>query len=1140
LLSVLGALSLLLPAYVKALPTGASSCNVGSAAVGGPHLSRAETTTGLVSQEEGYRLTIDDQILTPNSTFPIAFDPTTDAAGGAQTITRTLVFSTVVPVASTFKGFSFILSAGTAAELEVTDDETQKVNSLCAGNAMGITHTNPQEKSKVELTLNIQATAATADIPLDVTIVVENSGTVSEYYYSRYLISIVDKARPPRSTALEVIDSTPSLAEFEQNIATVPAALALLESATQKLTVFGAASSAFDDLNDPRVLRILADPAFNLHYDDLFLYHIDSAEALSQSALLDQAQAEGQLTMATEDVVRLSVGNAGSSNFLQLNGQGTAATVITDADLNSTNSVVHVVNKILLPPSATRDIPAAINASAQFSTFMELIKLTELETTLSNDGPYTVFAPNNEAFEKMDPLELAYLRNNTVLLEDILRYHITAGVVASTNLQATERLTMLNDKQTTVQMDSDERGTITSTSGNIASLQFINNLANNGIIHGVTEVLIPEAIVIPSAAPSSITTISPSSSPSFVPSVSVSPTNATNAGPTTESPSTVPPEVSTVPNAGTSEVPSTLPTGTSEVPNTLPTTKPSLAPSISVSPTASDATLTPTTAPSVSAKPSTFPTTAPSVSAKPSTFPSSAPTNATSSPSMVPSLFSSSIPSAKTTTSSPTATANTTASPTSESSVPVTPRPTSPLTSQPSSLPSQMPTVSSTPVEISTSFVLFNTDDIEAKDLSFLTYARPLNLSFANFVEDIVAGVQSRSRQRRLRNTGTIVERRLESTLEDGSTELYNARDVNCPSVTSDGTSIPSDANCQEMFGRYILLVVGENLEVVKTEYTNATNQAIDEGKLQESILSVDPDSPFTVAGTPQSLNDDKSDDGMEWWLILVIVLCGILAVACFAFALYCYFNVLLKNDEEPLDENKAQSKLFESEEFQLVPPPPPPPPPPPATFVNVEEPVEDSWSSEGEELDEDVDDEARKFFSDQDTVDVEEEKIDESKDDGLEDDDDNKSAEDNGNGEEWEEEDTADDLKATLPAIEDEQAALLAIEDEQAEEEWDAEDEANENEEHPAETWEDEAEGNSNDEEDDSEAVDPPQGAHDGDAPGLRQSEVIRQSDDDGDMGTIGSQSWQVPDVSIEDVHDVEEILRHSERKTGQDGDGE
>merc|ERR1740124_1902285 len=92
---------------------------------------------------------------------------------------------------------------------------------------------------------------------------------------------------------------------------------------------------------------------------------------------------------------------------------------VINADIQASNGIIHAIDNVLLPPS---DIVTAVSGVEKFSTLVSLLVQADLVATLSNDGPFTVFAPTNEAFAKLDNLE--DLTTND--LKNILLYHVVS------------------------------------------------------------------------------------------------------------------------------------------------------------------------------------------------------------------------------------------------------------------------------------------------------------------------------------------------------------------------------------------------------------------------------------------------------------------------------------------------------------------------------------------------------------------------------------------------------------------------------------------------------------------------------------------------------------------------------------------
>ncbi|MCJ7800289.1 MAG: fasciclin domain-containing protein, partial [Polaromonas sp.] len=108
---------------------------------------------------------------------------------------------------------------------------------------------------------------------------------------------------------------------------------------------------------------------------------------------------------------------------------------IITTDLQASNGLVHVVDKVLLP--ADKTIVQTAQALPQFSILVEAVIAANLQATLSGSGPFTVFAPTNDAFAAL-LTELGVSKDillaNTALLTRVLTYHVLAGRVLKADI----------------------------------------------------------------------------------------------------------------------------------------------------------------------------------------------------------------------------------------------------------------------------------------------------------------------------------------------------------------------------------------------------------------------------------------------------------------------------------------------------------------------------------------------------------------------------------------------------------------------------------------------------------------------------------------------------------------------------------
>ena len=129
-------------------------------------------------------------------------------------------------------------------------------------------------------------------------------------------------------------------------------------------------------------------------------------------------------------------------------------------------------------------IQTAISAG-NFKIFINVIQEAGLFDTLSTDGPYTIFAPNDEAFSKLPAGTLENLIHDKEKLTDILTYHVIPNKVMASQVSNLKTANTINGKKLTIKKSSDLK---------IDSAKVIKTNINctNGVIHVIDEVLLPK------------------------------------------------------------------------------------------------------------------------------------------------------------------------------------------------------------------------------------------------------------------------------------------------------------------------------------------------------------------------------------------------------------------------------------------------------------------------------------------------------------------------------------------------------------------------------------------------------------------------------------------------------------------------
>jgi uncharacterized surface protein with fasciclin (FAS1) repeats len=200
------------------------------------------------------------------------------------------------------------------------------------------------------------------------------------------------------------------------------------------------------------------------------------------------------------------VPQASNTPVATLNGQSLYATRTTDnkvfvngvsvikADIECTNGVIHDINRVLMP--ATGTIVATAIANPNLSLLVAAVLrasqgTTNVATVLSSAGPFTVFAPTNQAF-----INAGFADANAINAADpntlttILTYHVIAGRIFSSDLTDGEMPTTVNGEMLTISLTNGAmvKGKSNTTAANIVIPDIVTT---NGVVHVIDQVLLP-------------------------------------------------------------------------------------------------------------------------------------------------------------------------------------------------------------------------------------------------------------------------------------------------------------------------------------------------------------------------------------------------------------------------------------------------------------------------------------------------------------------------------------------------------------------------------------------------------------------------------------------------------------------------
>lgn len=232
-------------------------------------------------------------------------------------------------------------------------------------------------------------------------------------------------------------------------------------------TVFAPTDEAFAALPAGTVEALLADTEA---LTEILTYHVVAGSVMAS----DVAELSNATTLQGQPVV------VGTADGVSIN-QAT----VTQADVVGSNGVIHVVDAVLLPPSGTI-VDVAVEAGT-FQTLVTAVQAAGLADTLANDGPFTLFAPTDEAFARLPAGTVQALLADIPTLTEILTYHVVPGRVFSGDVVALDAAPTVQGQE--IEVSVEMGGVVLDGSSNVTATDI---LATNGVIHVIDTVILPE------------------------------------------------------------------------------------------------------------------------------------------------------------------------------------------------------------------------------------------------------------------------------------------------------------------------------------------------------------------------------------------------------------------------------------------------------------------------------------------------------------------------------------------------------------------------------------------------------------------------------------------------------------------------
>lgn len=270
----------------------------------------------------------------------------------------------------------------------------------------------------------------------------------------------------------DIVDTAVGAGSFNTLVAAVKAA-GLVETlkGDGPFTVFAPSDDAFAKVPAETLAELLK-PENKAKLTSILTYHV-----------------VGGAKVMAADVVGMSAAQTVNGQSVSITKEGDAvmldgAKVVT-TDIECSNGVIHVIDSVIMPKG---DIVDTAVGAGSFGTLVAAVKAAGLVDTLKGDGPFTVFAPTDDAFAKIPAETLNDLLKpeNKEKLTAILTYHVIKGKVMAADVVGLAAAETASGKQVKVKVEGD------GVMINNANVIKTDIGCANGVIHVIDTVLMPE------------------------------------------------------------------------------------------------------------------------------------------------------------------------------------------------------------------------------------------------------------------------------------------------------------------------------------------------------------------------------------------------------------------------------------------------------------------------------------------------------------------------------------------------------------------------------------------------------------------------------------------------------------------------
>ena len=291
-------------------------------------------------------------------------------------------------------------------------------------------------------------------------------------------VNFTPPASPPTPNIVELAKATPNLSILVE--AVVAADLAATLSGAGPFTVFAPTNDAFiallGELGVTKDALLKDKPLLTA----VLTYHVLGAKVEKANVPVGKA-----ITTLQKGVFKVEA----PGGVLTITDGRNRTSKIIATDVQASNGVVHIIDKVILP--ANKNIVETAQGAPSFSLLVEAVIAANLQGTLSGAGPFTVFAPTNDAFAAALAelgVSKAALFANVPLLTKILTYHVVGARVLKAEIPAGPIATVQGETFTI-----SPTFVLTDQRARLTNITATDLFTSNGVIHTVNRVILPKA-----------------------------------------------------------------------------------------------------------------------------------------------------------------------------------------------------------------------------------------------------------------------------------------------------------------------------------------------------------------------------------------------------------------------------------------------------------------------------------------------------------------------------------------------------------------------------------------------------------------------------------------------------------------------